>query len=95
MIISYGFVNKVYTLCLHYNNTIGVYTLSILFWTNGGKIMPSTKPIIAVRTTEEIIEKMKFIAEENGRSVSKEVEMIIKKHIKRYEEDNGKIKIEE
>ena len=57
--------------------------------------MPSTKPIIAVRTTKEIIEKMKFIADENNRSVSKEVEMLIKKHIKRYEEDNGEIKIEE
>ena len=55
--------------------------------------MPSNKPIIAVRTTDDIIEKMKFIADENGRSVSKEVEMLIKKHIKRYEEDNGEIKI--
>lgn len=57
--------------------------------------MPSNKPIIAVRTTDDIIEKMKHIADENGRSVSKEVEMLIKKHIKRYEEDNGEIKIEE
>lgn len=57
--------------------------------------MPSNKPIIAVRTTDEIIEKMKIIAEENNRSVSKEVELLIKRHIKRYEEDNGIIKIEE
>lgn len=57
--------------------------------------MPSKKPIIAVRTTTEIIEKMKIISEENGRSISKEVEILIKRHIKRYEEDKGKIKIEE
>lgn len=57
--------------------------------------MPSNKPVIAVRTTSEIIEKMKYIAEENNRSVSGEVELLIKKHIKRYEEDNGEIKIKE
>ena len=56
--------------------------------------MPSDKPIIAVRTTRDIIEKMKVIANENGRSISKETEILIKKHIKRYEEDNGEIKIE-
>lgn len=56
--------------------------------------MPSNKPIIAVRTTQEIIEKMKVISEENGRSVSKEVELLVKRHIQRYEEDNGEIKVE-
>lgn len=56
--------------------------------------MPSNKPIIAVRTTDEIIQKIKYISDENGRSASKEVEMLIKKHIKRYEEDNGEIKID-
>ena len=56
--------------------------------------MPSDKPIIAVRTTKEIIEKMKVIAEENGWSVSKEVENLIKRHIKRYEDDNGPIPID-
>lgn len=57
--------------------------------------MPSNKPIIAVRTSNDIIEKMKVIADENNRSVSKEAELLIKKHIKRYEDDNGEIKIEE
>lgn len=57
--------------------------------------MPSSKPVIAVRTTEEIIAKMKHISGENNRSISGEVELLIKKHIKRYEEDNGEIKIKE
>lgn len=57
--------------------------------------MPSTKPVIAVRTTDEIIAKMKHISSENNRSISGEVEMLIKRHIKRYEEDNGEIKIRE
>lgn len=56
--------------------------------------MPSNKPIIAVRTNKEIIEKMKVISEENNRSISKEVELLIKRHIKQYEEYNGEIKVQ-
>lgn len=56
--------------------------------------MPSKRPVIAIRTTEEIIEKMKVISEENNRSISKEAELLIKKHIKKYEEYNGEIKLD-
>ena len=56
--------------------------------------MPSNKPIIAVRTTHEIIEKMKVIADSNGRSISKETEMLVKDHIRQYEKYNGEIKID-
>ena len=55
--------------------------------------MPSNKPVIAVRTTEEIKNKLEHIAEENNRSASKEIEYLIKKHIKRYEDDNGTIEL--
>ena len=53
--------------------------------------MPSKKPGILVRTTEDIKKKIEYIAAENNRSASGEVEFLIKKHIKRYEEDNGTI----
>lgn len=53
--------------------------------------MPSNKPIIAIRTSENLKKQIEYIADENNRSVSKEVELLIKKHVKRYEEDNGKI----
>ena len=56
--------------------------------------MTSTKPIIAIRTTDTIKSKIEYISEENNRSVSKEVELLIKKHIQRYEDDNGEIKVE-
>lgn len=57
--------------------------------------MPSNKPIIAVRTTQDIIEKMRIISEENGRSISKETELLVKEHIKKYESLNGEIKLDE
>lgn len=55
--------------------------------------MPSDKPAIFCRTDLWIVEKMKFIAEENGRSLSKEVEMLCRNHIKKYEIENGEIKL--
>lgn len=57
--------------------------------------MPSNKPIIAIRTTDPIKSKIEYIAEVNNRSVSKEVELLIKRHIKRFEDENGEIKTEE
>lgn len=56
--------------------------------------MPSNKPIIAIRTTADIKKKIEYIANENNRSANGEVELLIKKHIKRYEEDNGTIELE-
>lgn len=56
--------------------------------------MPSNKPTILVRTEEKHKKKIEYIAEENNRSVSKEVEFLIKKHIKQYEEYNGEIKVD-
>lgn len=56
--------------------------------------MPSKKPVIAVRTTEEIKAKLEYIAEFNSRSSGKEIEMLIKEHIKQFEKYNGEIKIE-
>ena len=57
--------------------------------------MPSNKPVILIRTNDDIKKKIEKIADENSRSVSKEVEYLLKRHIKRYEDDNGEIKINE
>lgn len=57
--------------------------------------MPSKKPVLAIRTNKEIVEKIKYIAEKQNRSTSKEIEMLIKNHIMQYEQYNGTIKIPE
>ena len=51
--------------------------------------MPSKLPVIKANTSEENIEKMKVIAKAHKRSVAKELEMLIEKHIKDYEAENG------
>lgn len=53
--------------------------------------MPSNLPVMRTRTTEKNIDKMKFIAEYNKRSLSKELEMIIEKHIEDFEKEHGEI----
>lgn len=53
--------------------------------------MPSKKPLMAVRTSDEIKQKLEIIAEYNSRSASKEIEFLIKKHIQEYEAEHGKI----
>ena len=38
---------------------------------------------------EELMEKLKYIANENSRSVNREIEFAIKKLVKEYEEENN------
>lgn len=56
--------------------------------------MPSNLPSIKVRTEEDTIIKLKAIAKHNKRSLSKEVERLILKHIWDFEQKNGEIQID-
>lgn len=47
--------------------------------------MPSKKPIIAIRTTEELINKFQTICEKENRSMSNMGEYLIMKYIEEYE----------
>ena len=49
----------------------------------------------SLRVSEELIEKIKKIAEVNKRSANKEIEFIMEQYIKRYEAEYGKVKVEE
>lgn len=55
--------------------------------------MPSKLPVIKANTTEENIAKMKTIAKYNKRSLAKELEMIVEKHIAEFEKEHGEIDI--
>lgn len=57
--------------------------------------MPSKLPIIKANTTQENIDKMKVISAANKRSVAKELEWLIERHIQEYEAENGEIIIED
>lgn len=55
--------------------------------------MPSKKPIIHFNTEQWIIDKMKAIANDNSRSLAKEMEFMCKQRIRTYEEEHGEINI--
>ena len=57
--------------------------------------MPSKKPIIHFNTDQWIIDKMKVIADENNRSLAKEMEYLCKQRIKDYEDEHGEIDFDE
>lgn len=54
--------------------------------------MGTKLPILKGNTEQWVIDKMKIIAKENSRSLSKELEHACKQHIKKYELENGEIK---
>lgn len=53
--------------------------------------MASDLPRYTLRIPQEYLDKMRYIAEENGRSANKEIELMIKQRIKDYESKNGTI----
>lgn len=53
--------------------------------------MPSKLPIIKANTSSDNIIKMKTIAKYNKRSLAKELEYIVEKHIKEFEAEHGEI----
>lgn len=48
-----------------------------------------------LRIDKNIMDKTKYIAKENGRSVNKEIEILLKKNISSYETEFGAIPISE
>lgn len=57
--------------------------------------MASKLPQFVIRAEKEILNKISYIADANDRSMNQEIVNTLKKHIRRYEEDNGEIKIDE
>ncbi|HBF4438671.1 Arc-like DNA binding domain [Clostridioides difficile] len=55
--------------------------------------MSTSLPKYTLRINRVLLEKIKYIAESEGRSANKEIEQIIKKHIEDYEQIKGEIKI--
>ena len=53
--------------------------------------MGSDLPRYTLRMPQIFLDKIRFIAAENGRSANKEIEMMVKQRIKEYESVHGEI----
>lgn len=56
--------------------------------------MPSKKQVIAIRPDEKTYKKIKIICEEENRPMANLGETLFKNYIKKYEQENGEIKID-
>lgn len=57
--------------------------------------MASDLPRYTLRIPQTYLDKIRYIAEENGRSANKEIELMIKQRIKDYEDTHGEIVVSE
>ena len=57
--------------------------------------MASDLPLYTLRMPKEYLQKIRYIAEENGRSANKEIELMVKQRIKEYEQKNGPINLDD
>ena len=53
--------------------------------------MPSDLTQFTVRVNQNVLYKIRYIADENERSANKEIAVLIKKHIAEYEKIHGEI----
>ena len=53
--------------------------------------MPSKLPHYALRIPVPLMDKLKYIAQRNGRSANKEIEQLIIKHVSEFERLHGEI----
>lgn len=53
--------------------------------------MPSKLPHYALRIPVTTMDKLKYIAEYNGRSANKEIEQLILAHISSFQQEHGEI----
>lgn len=57
--------------------------------------MSSQSPKFTFRVDSRTLEKLRYISDNNFRTVNKELEMLVKKHIEAYEKENGPIPLYE
>ena len=48
----------------------------------------------SLRVSEELMEKLKYIAGKNKRSANKEIEFLLEQYVEAYEVKHGKIELE-
>ena len=56
--------------------------------------MPSKLPHYALRIPTPTMDRLKYIAEYNGRSANKEIEQLILAHIAAFQKEHGEISLD-
>ena len=56
--------------------------------------MASSLPQFTLRIEPQQLAKLRYIAEYNARSANREVELLIRRHIEKFEKAHGEIQVE-
>ena len=51
--------------------------------------MPSSLPQFTIRIDPGLLAKLRYVAEYNARSANREVEMLIRRHVEKFEQSHG------
>ncbi len=78
-----------------YTAVIQIGRLMIATYGKDDYTMPSLTPPFSLRIPENLLNKVRFVADKNKRSTNKEIEFIIEQYIEDYEKKHGEIKVEE
>ena len=57
--------------------------------------MKDSLPRYTLRINRLMLSKLKYVSEVHGRSINKELEQLIVRHVKQYEKENGPIPLED
>ncbi len=56
--------------------------------------MASNLPQFTVRINPELLKKFRLVADYNGRSANREIEILIRNHVAAFEKEHGKIELD-
>ncbi len=56
--------------------------------------MASVLPRYTLRIPQDLLNKIRYIAEEEGRSANREIELMIKHRVADYEKEHGEIQLD-
>lgn len=56
--------------------------------------MASALPVFTLRVQEELLAKIRMIADKNKRSANKEIEFVLTRYVADYEKQNGPINLD-
>lgn len=57
--------------------------------------MQDNLPRYTLRISQALLDRLEYIAKYNGRSKNKEIEMLIRGHVRSFEKEHGKINLED
>ena len=78
------------SVCRHFHlSSIIVGNIAVILTAKGGNIL--AQPKYTLRVSEILLAKARYVAEWNGRSLNREIELLLKSFVQTFEKQHGTI----